>query len=146
MTSIARRPKGPEWRPLRRAARAATVDEMSSQRGAPGDPRNARPESVATEGTRSAAESPTRTASGATSTPLALRWDGVSPPPAPAPPADEARCHACDATIDGEPAGHGLLLFVRGDAIEREEPPLCEACGLAIGMTALWNFLDEEEG
>ena len=122
------------------------VGAMSSQRGAPGDPRNARPESVTADGTRSAAEASLHTSSGGTSTPLALRWDGVSPPPASAPEAEATRCDACDAAIDGEPAGHGLLLFVRGDAIEREEPPLCEACGLAIGMTALWSFLDEEEG
>ena len=27
----------------------------------------------------------------------------------------EVTCHACNAPIEGEPAGHGLLLFVRGD-------------------------------
>ena len=56
-------------------------------------------------------------------------------------------CHACDAEIEGEPAGHGLLLFVRGDDVTREEPPLCERCALAVSMTALDRiFFEEEEG
>ena len=56
-------------------------------------------------------------------------------------------CHACDADIEGEPAGRGLMLFVRGDEVVREEPPLCERCALAISMTALDRiFFEEEEG
>jgi len=79
--------------------------------------------------------------------PLALRWDGATPPPLPVIEDATVRCHACDSTIDGEPAGHGLLVFPRGDDVMREEPPLCERCALAIGMTALWGFAeDEEEG
>lgn len=57
----------------------------------------------------------------------------------------ELTCHACDALIEGEPAGRGLLVFVRGDEVEREEPPLCERCAHAIGMTALFRFAEEEE-
>lgn len=56
-------------------------------------------------------------------------------------------CHACDADIDGEPAGHGMMVFVRGDQVVREELPLCERCALAISMTALDRiFFEEEEG
>jgi len=56
-------------------------------------------------------------------------------------------CHACDAEIEGEPAGRGMLLFLRGDEVLREEPPLCERCSLAISMTALDRiFFEEEEG
>ncbi len=56
-------------------------------------------------------------------------------------------CHACDAEIEGEPAGHGMLLFVRGDDVLREELPLCERCALAVSMTALDRLgFEEEEG
>lgn len=54
-------------------------------------------------------------------------------------------CDACSATIDGEPHGRGLLLFPRGDEVAREEPPLCEQCALAIGVTALFRFEEEED-
>ena len=54
-------------------------------------------------------------------------------------------CDACSATIDGDPAGHGLLLFPRGDQLAREQPPLCDACALAIGVTALFRFEEEED-
>ncbi len=56
-------------------------------------------------------------------------------------------CHACDAPIEGEPAGHGMMLWVRGDEVVREELPLCERCALAVSMTALDRiFIEEEEG
>jgi hypothetical protein len=56
-------------------------------------------------------------------------------------------CHACDAEIEGEPAGRGMLLVLRGDEVLREEPPLCERCALAISMTALDRiFFEEDEG
>lgn len=54
-------------------------------------------------------------------------------------------CDACSAPIEGEPAARGLLLFPRGERVEREEPPLCERCAHAIGMTALYRFIEEEE-
>ncbi|MCS6857292.1 MAG: hypothetical protein NZM37_06235 [Sandaracinaceae bacterium] len=54
-------------------------------------------------------------------------------------------CDACGSEIDGEAAGHGLLVFVRGDSVIYEEPPLCERCALAIGVTALHRFVEEEE-
>lgn len=61
---------------------------------------------------------------------------------------DEAPlCHACDARIEGAPASHGYLLFVRGDRPQVERPPLCERCAHAIGITALWRFwMEEDEG
>ena len=59
----------------------------------------------------------------------------------------ELTCHACNTPIEGEPAGRGLMVFVRGDRVEYEEPPLCERCALAISMTALDRiFFEEEEG
>ena len=54
-------------------------------------------------------------------------------------------CDACCAPIEGEPAARGLLLFPRGDRVHREEPPLCESCAHAIGITALFRFAEEEE-
>ncbi|MBM4374940.1 MAG: hypothetical protein FJ095_07630 [Deltaproteobacteria bacterium] len=58
------------------------------------------------------------------------------------------RCHACDKTISGTPAGSGLLVWSRGDRVETEEPPLCAACAAAIGLSALrrWAIEDDEEG
>lgn len=53
-------------------------------------------------------------------------------------------CHSCDAPIDGDPSGHGILLFRRGDDIAREQLPLCERCALAIGIHA-WSRLAEQE-
>ncbi len=55
------------------------------------------------------------------------------------------RCDACGAESQGAPAGRGLLLFPRGDDVLREEPPLCEKCALAINLTALHRFIEEEE-
>lgn len=55
------------------------------------------------------------------------------------------RCDACGASIQGSPAGRGLLLFPRGDKVAYEEPPLCERCAHAIGMAALFRFISEEE-
>jgi hypothetical protein len=60
---------------------------------------------------------------------------------------EELSCHACNTLIEGEPAGRGLLLFVRGDEVLREEPPLCERCALAVVMTARYRWeIEEEEG
>jgi hypothetical protein len=58
-------------------------------------------------------------------------------------------CDVCDEPIEGEPAGSGLYVWSRGeDAPRIEEPPLCEACATAIGVTALrtWDDEEEEEG
>jgi hypothetical protein len=68
--------------------------------------------------------------------------------PAPADPGDELlACDACGEPIEGEPAGRGLLVFLRGDDVAREEPPLCEKCALAIGVTALSRIeMEEEDG
>ena len=49
----------------------------------------------------------------------------------------------------GEPvtgdAGSGLLIFARGDELSYEEPPLCARCSVAIGVTALVRWAEEEE-
>lgn len=59
----------------------------------------------------------------------------------------EQRCHACGEEIVGEVPGHGLLIWVRGDDVLREEPPLCARCGLAVSMTARSRWeIEEEEG
>jgi hypothetical protein len=55
-------------------------------------------------------------------------------------------CDACEKPIlDGEPAGTGLYVFARGDEVRYEEPPLCQRCSLAIGVTALVRWAEEEE-
>jgi hypothetical protein len=61
--------------------------------------------------------------------------------------ATELRCDACDAPIDGEPAGRGLYMWTRGEEVRFEEPALCGDCATAIGVTALaqWD-VEEEEG
>lgn len=55
-------------------------------------------------------------------------------------------CDACEAQIEGEAAGHGLFIHMRGDNVVYEEPPLCRKCALAIGVTALAHFYDQDEG
>jgi hypothetical protein len=65
------------------------------------------------------------------------------------------RCDVCDAPLredadDGAQdsiGGRGLYLWIRGGKTVYEEPPLCTACGTAIGMSALarWD-IEEEEG
>lgn len=57
----------------------------------------------------------------------------------------KTKCDACGEEIALAPAGHGELVSVRGDAVVREEKPLCERCAHAIGMTALFRFAEEEE-
>jgi len=61
--------------------------------------------------------------------------------------ANDIHCDACDERIEGEPAGHGLYIWTRGDETRYEEPPLCALCATAIGITALamWT-MEEEEG
>jgi hypothetical protein len=68
----------------------------------------------------------------------------VDPPP---------RCDVCDMPLTGDEsddegnafAGHGLYIWVRGGQTVYEEPPLCAACGTAIGMSALARWDSEEE-
>ena len=65
------------------------------------------------------------------------------------------RCDVCDVPLTGDDrddsehafAGRGLYVWIRGGQTVYEEPPLCAACGTAIGMTALarWD-IEEEEG
>jgi len=62
-------------------------------------------------------------------------------------PSQELSCDACNEPIEGEPAGHGLYMWTRGEERRFEEPPLCRRCATAIGVTALaaWS-VEEEEG
>jgi hypothetical protein len=46
---------------------------------------------------------------------------------------------------DSAPVGSGLLVFARGDEVRYEEPPLCARCSVAIGVTALVRWAEEEE-
>lgn len=60
------------------------------------------------------------------------------------------RCAVCESSLANteEPATRGLLVFARGEEVRYEEPPLCDACGAAIGVTQrrLWDLEDDEEG
>ena len=53
-------------------------------------------------------------------------------------------CDACGEPVAGD-AGSGLLIFARGDETIYEEPPLCAKCSVAIGVTALVRWAEEEE-
>jgi hypothetical protein len=53
-------------------------------------------------------------------------------------------CDACGEPVTGD-ASSGLLIFPRGDENAYEEPPLCARCSVAIGVTALVRWAEEEE-
>jgi hypothetical protein len=53
-------------------------------------------------------------------------------------------CDVCGEPVEGD-AGSGLLVFVRGGETVYEEPPLCAHCSLAIGVTAITRWAEEEE-
>jgi len=55
-------------------------------------------------------------------------------------------CDSCRKVIEGEPAGHGLYVWTRGEEVRYEEPPLCSACANAIGLAALAHWELEEDG
>ena len=55
-------------------------------------------------------------------------------------------CDSCGKRVEGEPAGHGLFIWTRGDEVRYEEPPLCAACANAIGLAALAQWELEEDG
>ena len=82
--------------------------------------------------------------------PISIAIDGVADAALAAQrvaPSAEERCDVCDELIEGEAPGRGLYMWTRGDEVRFEEPPLCEGCATAIGVTALaqWS-LEEEEG
>ena len=64
-------------------------------------------------------------------------------------------CDACGVPVDGRlrpdagsfvaHPGSGLLVFVRNGEVHYEEPPLCARCSVAIGVTALVRWAEEEE-
>ncbi len=55
-------------------------------------------------------------------------------------------CDACGKSVEGEPAGHGLYVWTRGEEVRYEEPPLCARCANAIGLVALAQWELEEDG
>jgi hypothetical protein len=68
--------------------------------------------------------------------------------------ADEAsRCDVCGAKVEDETSegyavsGRGLYVWSRGGEVRFEEPPLCPACAVAVGMSAMARWeIEEEEG
>lgn len=60
--------------------------------------------------------------------------------------AETFECDACGKIVEGEPAGHGLYVWTRGDETRYEEPPLCSSCANAIGLAALAQWELEEDG
>lgn len=54
-----------------------------------------------------------------------------------------SEAEAADAELG--PPGGGLLLFARDDELRFEQPPLCSRCSVAIGVTALVRWAEEEE-
>ena len=54
-------------------------------------------------------------------------------------------CDACGEPVESGEASTGLLIFPRGEANVYEEPPLCSRCSVAIGVTALVRWAEEEE-
>lgn len=58
---------------------------------------------------------------------------------------DPPSCEVCDAPLDDRPASTGLLMWAREDELRFEEPALCPACALAIGVTAMRRWRDEED-
>ena len=55
------------------------------------------------------------------------------------------RCHVCNAAVSGDDATSGLFVWVRGDEIRFEEPPLCGDCGIVLGISALAQWRREED-
>jgi hypothetical protein len=67
------------------------------------------------------------------------------------PEAPGTRCDVCGAPVrddEDELGGRGLLVWARGDRVEREEPLLCVECGTAVGLAQVrrWEEEDDEEG
>ncbi len=54
-------------------------------------------------------------------------------------------CDACREPLEGEATGGGLYIFARGGEAVYEEPPLCPKCSLAIGISAMVRWAEEEE-
>jgi hypothetical protein len=55
-----------------------------------------------------------------------------------------ARCSVCSRRISGTPSASGLLLWSRGEELRFDEPPLCQHCATAIGVTALARWTMDE--
>ena len=56
-------------------------------------------------------------------------------------------CHCCDRRLEDSRGGTGLFLWVRGDQVEYEEPPLCFDCSQALSVSWLQRVYEmEDEG
>ncbi len=55
-------------------------------------------------------------------------------------------CDCCDRRLEDDRGGSGLLLWLRGDDLVAEEPPLCWECSQALGMTWLQRIDEVEDG
>ena len=51
----------------------------------------------------------------------------------------------CELDAPATTCSRGLMLFVRAGEVRYEEPPLCARCSVAIGVTALVRWAEEEE-
>jgi len=60
--------------------------------------------------------------------------------------AETFRMRCLRKVIEGEPAGHGLYIWTRGDEIRYEEPPLCTRCANAIAWQAPPNGSSKKTG
>lgn len=61
------------------------------------------------------------------------------------PPACAVAWGASGTEDEHEAPTSGLLVFVRDGEAHYEEPALCARCGMAIGMTAMVRWAEEEE-
>lgn len=66
----------------------------------------------------------------------------------PLPPQEQVQvCDVCGRKLRGEPAGRGMLMWMRGDEMRIEEPALCGRCAHAITAAShrMWADPDDEE-
>ncbi len=67
----------------------------------------------------------------------------VPPPP---PRAERFTCDICGEPIEGEPAGHAVLVWTRGDERREERDPICPACAAALGLSVQRRLEEEDDG
>jgi len=69
---------------------------------------------------------------------------------------EASRCDVCGDEVPEEDhadetgyavSGRGLYVWSRGEDVRYEEPPLCPACAVAVGVSAMARWeIEEEEG
>ena len=77
----------------------------------------------------------------ASTVPVATAWARTTSACAAGP----AAWGASSAEDEHEAPTSGLLVFVRDGEPRYEEPALCARCGMAIGVTAMVRWAEEEE-